>query len=76
MISFFTAGSLVGAVVGSFAALAGGWALMRPSGRSLVGQKCVACKEGIYREADADLCAKCGAAYHARCEKTHAATHA
>lgn len=82
IVLFLTAGSLVGAIVGSVAIAVGGSLLLRPGGRSLVGNKCVVCGEGIYREADADLCAKgaggrgtggCGRAFHARCEKAHRA---
>lgn len=72
IVLFLTAGSLVGAVVGSVALAVGGSLLLRPGGRSLVGDKCVACGEGIYRESDADLCARCGRSFHARCEKAHA----
>lgn len=73
IVLFLTAGSLVGAIVGSVAIAVGGSLLLRPGGRSLVGDKCVVCGEGIFREADADLCRGCGRSFHARCEKAHRA---
>lgn len=70
-----TGGSILGALFGGVAVAAFGWAMMRPAGRSLVGQKCAACGDGIFIEAQAELCAVCAKTLHARCAAPHAAQH-
>ena len=74
-ILFVTAGSLLGALFGGVAVAVFGWAMMRPSGTALVGKKCVACGDGLFIEAQSELCPTCNAPLHARCGPTHAKTH-
>ncbi len=75
-ILFVTAGSLLGVIFGGVAVAIFGWAMMRPSGTSLVGKTCVACGDGLFIEAQSELCPTCSAPLHARCAGAHSKTHA
>jgi hypothetical protein len=75
VILFFTAGSIVGAIVGMVGFAVFGWAMTRPSSTALVGQKCKQCGDGIFIEGHADRCSTCQAPLHARCMDAHVKTH-